>query len=388
MAPAKRKNTATAGASKKAKNSEWADISKEITKADLTQEVRDMLVSLLPLSLGEYADVRHKYQEQMVSALEQVLKDIEGSKSSEVTRLNAELETANKQKVEKEEAISEANRQKEAIAGAVKEKTVALAAAAQAFRNGRDDKNRADEAKQLDEKEVKAATSKKEQYVKMIEDLEFLRVAVPGEPDAPAKTDSVILVMKKMNFEESLQIALPAVFSKEPDARGQFDVIALDGLAKAIRNRISEQEEILAAAAPQQRKHEVAIAAAEGTFKSAIASQLSAAKAYEEAAAALRACNEEAALAEKAAKEEKRHAASLTRNLSTAEALLEIFRDGPLANFQRLQQRTEPVVEEPAAVVEEPTATTQEPPATDLEHVSEQAAVSDEVEQTRRTVEL
>jgi hypothetical protein len=377
MAPTKRKNTtAAAGASKKAKNSEWADISKEITKADLTQEVRDMLVTLLPLSLGEYADARHKYQEQMVSALEEVLKDIESSKSSEVTRLNAELETANKQKVEKEEATSEANRLKEAKAGAVKEKTVALAGAAETFRSGRDEKTRVDEAKQIDEKEVKAAASKKEQYDKMMEDLEFLRVAVPDEPDAPAKADSVILMMKKLNFEESLQIALPAVFSKKPDVRGQFDVIALDGLAKAIRNRISAQEDILAAAAPQQRKHEAAIAAAEETLKSAIASQLSAAKAYEEAAAALRACNEEAASAEKAAKEEKRHAVSLTKSLSNAEALLEVFRDGPLANFHKLQQRTEPVVEEPAA-------TTQELPATDLEVVSEQAAASNEVEQAK-----
>merc|ERR1712176_13728 len=100
---------------------------------------------------------------------------------------------------------------------AVKEKTVALAGAAETFRSGRDEKNRVDEAKQIDEKEVKAAANKKEQYDKMMEDLEFLRVAVPDEPDAPAKADSVILMMKKLDFEESLQIALPAVFSKKPD---------------------------------------------------------------------------------------------------------------------------------------------------------------------------
>jgi len=200
------------------------------------------------------------------------------------------------------------------------------------------------------------------------------RVAVPDEPDTSAKADSVILMMRKLNFEESLQIALPAVFSKMPEVRGQFDVIALDGLAKAVQNRILEQQEILSAAEPQQRKHEIAIAAGQETFKSAIASQLSAAKAYEEIAANLGVCNEESASVEKAAKEEKRRAASLTKSLNIAEALLEVFRDGPLTNFQRLQQRTEPVVEEP-------TATAQEPPATDLEHVSEQAAVSNEMEQ-------
>jgi hypothetical protein len=263
----------------------------------------------------------------------------------------------------------------------VQEKKVALAAAAEAFRTARDEKNKADEAKQADEKDVKAATNKKEQYVKMMEDLEFLRTAVPDEPDTAARGTSLMTMMKKLNFEESLQIALPAVFAKKPDARGQFDVIALDGLAKALRNRITEQDEILTAAEPQQKKHEAAIAAAQETLKSAIASQLSAAKTYEGVDAALRACEEEATSALKAARDEKKNAGALSKNLSIAEALLEIFRDGPLANFQKLQKRTEPVVEEPAATAQEPTATDPEP-------VSEQAVVSNEAEQVAEDVAM
>jgi len=369
MAPAKRKNTAATGAAKKARNSEWADISKEIKDADLTPEVRDMLITVLPLSLGEFSEHRHKYQEQMVSSLEDVLKTVEATRVDDVTSFKEKLETATRLKAEKEEATNEANRQKETKATTVQEKKVALAAAAESFRTARDEKNAADDAKQTDEKEVVAATKKKEQYVSMKEALDFLRTAMPDEPETSTKGNQLISMMKKWNFEESLQIALPSVFAKPPDARGQFDVIALEGLSKALQNRIADQDAIIVAAEPTQKKHEAAIAAAQETLKGAIASQMSAAKAYEEAAGALKSCEEEAASAQKAAKEETKLAQKLTKNLTNAEALLEIFRDGPLANFKRLRERQEPVVE----VVEE--------------IASEQVAVPNEDEEQAKVVE-
>jgi len=278
---------------------------------------------------------------------------------------------ANKKKVENEAATSEALREKETKAAKVQEDKVALAKAAEAFRTARDVKNTADEEKRIDEKEASAAQKTKAQYSSMMEDLEFLRNAVLEAIESSGRGASLLSMMKKWDFEESLQIALPSVFAKAPDARGQFDVIALDGLATGIRKRIAEQDEKINAAAPIQEKHEAAIAAAQEALKSTTASQILAANAYEEAAGALRSCEEQYLSAQKVAKEGKRRASQLTSDLNSAEAELEIFRDGPLANFQKLRQRTEPVVEEP-------TVTPQEEPAMETATGEEQTKVGDD----------
>jgi hypothetical protein len=227
MAPAKRKNVTAVAASKKARATEWANIANEIARADhLSREVQSMLIEVLPLSLGEFSDHRHKFQEQMVSALGDVLTSIEGSRDSDVTKYQADVEVANKKKVENEAAISEALREKETKATKVQEDKVALAKAAEAFRTARDAKNTADEEKRIDEKEASAAQKTKAQYSSMMEDLEFLRSAVPEAIESSGRGASLLSMMKKWDFEESLQIALPSVFAKAPDARGQFDFIA------------------------------------------------------------------------------------------------------------------------------------------------------------------
>jgi len=372
MAPAKRKNATAVAASKKARATEWADIGKEITRADdLSREVQSMLIEVLPLSLGEFSDRRHKFQEQMVSVLGDALSSIEERRASDVAKYQADLEVANKKKAENEAATIETQLQKEAKAAKVLEDKVALAHAAEAFRSARDAKTRADDEKRIDEKEVSAAQKSKAQYSSMMEDLEFLQSALPEAIESSGKGASLLSMMRKWNFEESLQIVLPSVFAKAPDARGQFDGIALDGLAKGIRKRIAEQDEKINAAVPMQEKHEAAIAATQEALKSTTASQILAAKSYEEAASGLRYCEEQCVSAQKAAKEGKRKISQLTSNLNGAEAELEIFRDGPLANFQKLQQRTE-------LVVEEPTVTPQEEPVLETASGEEQTKVADD----------
>merc|ERR1711972_1309958 len=72
MAPPKRKNGSRAVTkSKKPKIDPWADISRTVNQSGLPEEVKTMFEQLLPLTVGEYADRRHRYQELVVECIGQ-----------------------------------------------------------------------------------------------------------------------------------------------------------------------------------------------------------------------------------------------------------------------------------------------------------------------------
>jgi hypothetical protein len=355
MAPPKRKCVVPASVPcKKAKVDEWADVSKELMNAELPVGVYDMLERILPLTLGEFADHRHKYQEQMVQALDTMMTEFDGRRSKNVIDLQAQLDDANRKKPESEESRDEALRRRDEKAAEVREHKEALAAAALAFRAARAATATAAEAKRTDEVEFLEATKKKAKFSGMMEDLAFLRDAPVDDRQTADKRSSLIAKMRRCNFEEAMMVVLPAVFAKPPSARGEFDDIAVEGLAASLQKRLSQQEAVVAEGAPLQEERRAAIVAAEDALECAEVRQVEAAESYQAVASKLQSCEDEAASAQKAVREVCARIKKISGSLTTAEAELEIFRDGPLANFRRLQQRASP----PA--VEEPATTTQE----------------------------
>jgi len=360
MAPPKRKSVAPASApSKKIKIDEWADVSKVLRTANLPEGVSDMLERIMPLTLGEFADHRHKFQEQMVLALEALLKEAEDSRSKIVTDLQSQLDDASSKKPQSEESKEEAFRRKDVKALEVREKKEALAATALAFRAARDEKSKTAEAKRADETEFLEAEKKKSELCSMVEDLAFLRDAAVDEPETVAKRASLVTMMRRCNFEDAMMVVLPAVFAKPPSARGEFDDIAVQGLDASLRKRLSQQEAIVVAGTPVQEKRATAVTAAEEALESAEVRQVEAAESYTAVHAEFKACEEEAASAQKAVRDTCARIKKLSSTLSTAEAELEIFRDGPLANFMTLKQRVAPVAEDEA----QPAHTSQQTPA-------------------------
>jgi chromosome segregation ATPase len=355
MAPSKRKSVVPATAPcKKAKVDEWADVSKELMKAELPAGVYDMLEAILPLTLGEFADHRHKYQEQVVQALDTMMKDFEDRRSKDVMDLQANLEEANRKKPESEESRDEALRRRDEKAAEVREKKDALAAAALAFRAARAETTKAAEAKRTDEVDFNEAMKKKAEFSSMMEDLAFLRDAPVDDRQTTDKRSSLIASMRRCNFEEAMMVVLPAVFAKPPSSRGEFDDIALEGLAASLQKRLSQQETVVAEGAPLQEERRAAIVAAEDALESAEVRQVEAAESYTAVDANLQACEDEATSSSKAVREACARIKKISSSLTTAEAELEIFRDGPLANFRRLQQRVSPpAVEEPATTTHE-----------------------------------
>jgi hypothetical protein len=349
MAPPKRKTAeTTVTPAKRVKKSEWSDVIKELKHCSLNEDVHGMLEKVMPLSLGVFADHRHKFQEQMVLAVEDILKEVEGRKSNEVAKLKGQMDEVNKKKPETEEAAEEAVRRKDAKTTELREKQDALAAAALSFRAARSRTTAAHEAKRNGEDGFLEAQSKRAEYAAMLEDLAFLQAAPLDDAETTARRSSLISMMRKCNFEDAMMVVLPEVFKKPPSDRGEFDAIALDGVSASLRKRIAQQDELINAEAPQQEERKAAIVDAEASFKTATVGQVEAAKSYEATRLQAESEQEACTAAQKVVRDEKNNILRLSRLFTAAEAELELFLDGPRANFQRLKCRMEPVVEEPA----------------------------------------
>merc|ERR1719287_330990 len=111
-------------------------------------------------------------------------------------------------------------------------------------------------AQKVDAKKSQEAVTKKGQFETALADLKILKAMPAEEPAAQEKQNHLVSLLKKHKFEESMLIALPAALGKAAEARGAFDIMAIDQLESEICKMISEQEAVLAAAQPDKEKCE------------------------------------------------------------------------------------------------------------------------------------
>merc|ERR1712187_402921 len=79
-------------------------------------------------------------------------------------------------------------------------------------------------------------------------------------------------------FDESMLIAVPAALAKSPDARGEFDHMAVEQLNIEISKMVAGQEAILCAAKPGEEQCEAAVKQAHDILSKAKDEQKKAAK--------------------------------------------------------------------------------------------------------------
>merc|ERR1712232_1012452 len=133
---------------------------------------------------------------------------------------------------------------------------------------------------------------------------------------------------------------------------------------------VTEQDAILAAAAPGQAKCEAAIKAAEEQLAGAKGEQRLAARAFDVASKEQAECEAASTAAQKAVRSNTQLLKKLEQSLNSAEVEVELFEQGPRETFKELRQRATPppVAEVPAeeeaatdAPMEEPVMPTVEP---------------------------
>merc|ERR1719258_917149 len=301
-----------------------------------------MLDSVLPFSLGEYSDQRHRFQEQVVEAIGSILGEAEAALKQDVTDKRSQRDAASAEKPLRESEAAEAANALEAKIAEVHRLKVILAEKATAFRAAKASLAAAEEAKVEDGQKVRETEKKKVDFVGATEHLNFLKAASSDDADGRKKKSELMALLKKYKFEESMMIALPAAFSKAPDARGQFDHMAINQLEGEIAKFVAEIDAVLAAAAPGQAKCEEAIKAAAEQLASAKGEQRVAAKAFDVASKEQADCEAASATAQKAVRSNAQLSKKLEKSLNDAEVEVELFEQGPRQTFKELCERTTP----------------------------------------------
>jgi len=350
MAPKRKEINSPQRQSKKPKRDHLAEklqrqlseVAKALNGADISKELGKMLDIVLPFSLGEYSDQRHRFQEQVVEAIGSILGEVEAALKQDVTDKRSQRDAASAEKPLRESEAAEAANALEAKIAEVHRLKVTLAEKATAFRAAKASLAAAEEAKVEDGQKVRETEKKKVDFVGATEHLNFLKAASSDDADGRKKKSELMALLKKYKFEESMMIALPAAFSKAPDARGQFDHMAINQLEGEIAKFVAEIDAVLAAAAPGQAKCEEAIKAAAEQLASAKGEQRVAAKAFDVASKEQADCEAASATAQKAVRSNAQLSKKLEKSLNDAEVEVELFEQGPRQTFKELCERTTP----------------------------------------------
>jgi len=338
---------------------------------ELSTGVRQMLVSVLPTSLGVKQDLRHGFQEQVVGMMESALQGLEGKISASIQSEEATVANEDSEKARRESVKTDAEA---ALAAKVEEVAVKLSAVeadVAAHSTAKDALKEAKAAQKSGDKELEDAGKNKEKLEGAMKDLyEPLKV---GEGLKPAESKRLLknleAYLKKISFDHAMAAASQVALQKASGERTSFDQLVLTQVDADLSSRVAALETTLAEGLPGKEARQAAVDAAHSLAETADSKRSSSIEAHDAAEgeeAALRmSCNEATESVEDHALEVE----TAKLSFQAAKERLTEFQEGPLAAFRELKERTTPppVVEEEAAAHGETAAEDDSMPPTAIE---------------------
>jgi DNA repair exonuclease SbcCD ATPase subunit len=309
---------------------------------DLPKNVRDMLVEMLPLSLGHAADTRHAVQDMAVNMMEKILLNRKASLQSHVDAASEKLAT---EKASEEELVkrvkeleSELETQKTAVA-ALETSLTQVSSTAQASANILE-KTSADY--KAAEDRFMEAKSAKVGLEGALQDHSQAEVGLSWDQLAP--------FVKKLEIEASLLTALPSTCGKPKEQRKSFDLLVLEELERAFSAKITELSAAVEKDSPAVAELEAAMSAAEKEHQTnkdrqkQVETELSAAQKIKS--------DREAELtnAKLGVDKSKPTLQALHAEHDNAKKALSTFEDGPLTYFSSCKTKTTETTEVEAPV--------------------------------------
>jgi chromosome segregation ATPase len=222
---------------------------------ELPKNVREMLVEMLPLSLGQAADSRHAVQDMAVNMVEKILLNRKASLQSQV---DASSETLDKEKAAEEELVKRA---KELESDLETQKT-AVAALQNSLTQVSSTAKASADALEKKSAEYKAA---EDRFV----DANSTKVGLEGalkdhsQAEVGLSWDQLAPFVKKLEIEASLLTALPSTCGKPKEQRKSFDLLVLEELERAFSAKIAELSAAVEKDSPAVAELEAAMSAAE-----------------------------------------------------------------------------------------------------------------------------
>jgi len=331
----KRANTqpAAKAAGKKAKvtvDPVLASIADEIMQAeDIPDRCRSMLVAALPFCLNVPADERHEIQAAAVDMLQQTLSTKKSFMESSVATEELKLQTLQASQSELANSVTAAEvtlmSQKDTAEAAkllLADATTAVSASFSTLTERRAEQKSSSAKLEHTQAEKTALESAFEAHFKPMK-----------EGAAGEHFKGLEPLLKNLDVESSLVIALPSVCSKSVEARGSFDNVVLEELEKGLHAKIAALGAAVAAETPTSVACETAAYAAQEEYDAKKDTQKQAAGEFE---AAQKEQSERALAltkAQQAVEELQPQMNAVTEVMEQAKQALEAFTVGPLASF-------------------------------------------------------
>lgn len=312
---------------------------------DLPADVLEMLGDMLPGSLGVAIDERHDYQSNVVTMIANALDGIEAGVRKTIATGEEEAAGAEPEKAKRAAVVTEADAARDAKRAEVQQKKEALADDALAFRKEKSALQEAEDAQQLGDVELDAATGKREKLLATLHDA-FLPLK-EGAEGAVEPTKFLERLRKQIELDQSLVTATASALSKAPGVRGPFDTMAIAELEERISKTIGEFDVLLTTGEPAKKTRAAEVAKAQMAFGAARNHQRLSANAFSEMQAAEKACEDALKAAKKSVQEFNAETRKAATALNSAKTRLEKFLSGPLATFTELRGRVAPPPYEP-----------------------------------------
>jgi len=337
--------------------------------ANLPEDVITMLVDVLPYSLGQPKDKRHRFQEQAVLVVDCVMQSIEESLKKNIEEARSKLIEARRQAAPCENTVTEAEAKVHEDTERFNNETKALAKVTLEFRAARNAVEESKKAQETGDQDYVAATKKKNELQAIISDLiEPLKAGIVPEPELERRTKSLTTTLKQLDcdFDEAIMRVLETSLAKQPSARGGFDTMAVDQLDKYMSDRVAPLDEILDAGEEGKQQRASAVKSAQDAAEGALKNQKLRADTFESIWNAKKTAEHNLEASRQALKDLAASTKSADKALYSAEAESEVFADFTRVSFDQLKDRLtpepmpeatpEPVQAEPVEMEQSPTS--------------------------------
>ncbi|CAE8586823.1 unnamed protein product, partial [Polarella glacialis] len=230
----------------------YKQVAEALTKADIPQEVREMLIAMLPNSLCVASDERQEFQDMGVKMIGEVLCKFEANLTAALQAENQNVAGVEASKDGLESSLGAAEEALQAALGGTSQRTAELnlaseaVVAAQALLT-----KRLEEQQHGDAGLVSAQTEKETLEAALNGDFQKLKDGLwEAEPAAKAMYKALQPIIGKLPMDDSLRTAMQSTLMKKPDDRGPFDHMVVGEINKCFAAKIADLEVVLASGKP------------------------------------------------------------------------------------------------------------------------------------------
>jgi hypothetical protein len=322
-----------------------SELARAITAADdLPRDVVSMLIDLLPQSLGQPKDKRHRFQEQAIQSVDRIMQGIERKLGGCVEDARSKLTEAQQMAEPFEVAVVEAEEKLRRDSESFDRETKTLSESALAFRAARTSEDEMKKAQATGDEDYKSASKKRADLQAIIDGfVEPLKNGTTSETEVEKQCHQLLAVLKQFGeIDDAMMMVLGSSLAKAPAVRGNFDVMAIEQLDKCMAKRIEPLDEVLRAGENGKQERANAVKTAQAGLEDALQAQKQQAEIFE---AAWNAKKEDETALQKAKEAVKDLAAQTKRcdkTLYNAEAESEAFLEFSRKSFEELKERNSP----------------------------------------------